>query len=202
MHLLSLCLLYALGMKENTRDNGKTVVTPGSEFRSGCRVLQKLRNLTTFANATLRLAKLNQLKELYLLPAINISIDSKTRVGYAVTLLRHSVYNHFAFTMYSSEDWVLITELEALTDQLAHYFFSDGQKKSVPSSYSLLFRKMLTVTVDSESLDCLVLERPDRRGTEFTQRRVSRKVSDFSDGENDVVIAYESNCHFDFLFKT
>ncbi|KAG6953137.1 hypothetical protein JG688_00012973 [Phytophthora aleatoria] len=87
MHLLSLCLLYALGMKENTRDNG-------------CRVLQKLRNLTTFANATLRLAELNQLKELYLLPAINISIDSKTRVGYAVTLLRRSVYNHFAFTKY------------------------------------------------------------------------------------------------------
>ncbi|KAF1772780.1 hypothetical protein GQ600_19873 [Phytophthora cactorum] len=28
MHLPSLCLLYALGMKEYTRDNGKTVVTP------------------------------------------------------------------------------------------------------------------------------------------------------------------------------
>ncbi|KAG6956046.1 hypothetical protein JG687_00010830 [Phytophthora cactorum] len=48
MHLPSLCLLYALGMKEYTRDNGKTVVTPVYEFRNGCCVLQKLRNLATF----------------------------------------------------------------------------------------------------------------------------------------------------------
>ncbi|OWZ15952.1 hypothetical protein PHMEG_00010317 [Phytophthora megakarya] len=67
---------------ENTKEAGSFVVTPGGEFDEA------------------RLAKLSQLKDLYNLPAVNIEIDAKTRVGYAVTLLRRRVYNRYALTKY------------------------------------------------------------------------------------------------------
>ncbi|OWZ21516.1 hypothetical protein PHMEG_0003932 [Phytophthora megakarya] len=95
MHLLRLCMLYALGLKENTRNDGKIVVTPGGEFKAGLRAIQKLRGLATFFSSPQRLARLKQLKDLYNLLAVNIEIDSKSRVGYAVTLMRRSVYNFF-----------------------------------------------------------------------------------------------------------
>ncbi|EEY69597.1 uncharacterized protein PITG_18881 [Phytophthora infestans T30-4] len=122
MHLLSLCLLYALGLKENTRNRGQSIITPGGEFRNGLKVIQKL--------------------------PVNIEVDSKTRVGYAVTLMRRSVLNHYAFAQYfeealdsetavwssiSKDDWTLITEMEGLTNQLAQFSLGEVQKQGVAS---------------------------------------------------------------------
>jgi hypothetical protein len=100
MHKLSLCLLYGLGLKENTRQDSTCTVTPGGKFEEGLRVVKMLRDLATFFNTPMRLQKLMQLKEVYNLPPVNVAIDAKTRVGYAVTLLRRSVYNYFAFAKY------------------------------------------------------------------------------------------------------
>lgn len=72
MHLLSQCLLYALGLKENTRNDGQLVVTPGGEFREGLHVIEKLRNLATYFNSPLRQLKLKQIKEFYNLPPPSI----------------------------------------------------------------------------------------------------------------------------------
>ncbi|KAE9272461.1 hypothetical protein PR003_g30195 [Phytophthora rubi] len=195
MHLLSLCLLYALGLKENTRQGGAITVTPGGKFSEGFHVIQLLRDLATFFTSPLRQGKLKQLKELYNLPRINTSIDAKTRVGYATTLLRRSVYNYYAFTKYfetaasteqatwqklSDEDWNLIVEMESITNQLAQFSLGEVQRSGVSSSYALLFRKLLGMTLEMKSFPCLVLERPDVLSSEFTQRRVSRDVSLFS----------------------
>ncbi|GMF28015.1 unnamed protein product [Phytophthora fragariaefolia] len=40
MNLLSLCLLYALDIKENTRNDGQLVETSGGEFRDGPCVIE------------------------------------------------------------------------------------------------------------------------------------------------------------------
>ncbi|KUF85302.1 hypothetical protein AM587_10000761 [Phytophthora nicotianae] len=169
MHLLSLCLLYGLGLKKNTTSDGRVVVTLGGEFRDGLCVIQKLRDLASFFNSPSRLTELKQIKDVFGLPPVDIEVDSKTRVGYAVTLMRRSVFNHYAFTKYfesaplneqtlwssiSSADWELITEMEGLTDQLAQFSVGNVQKD----------------------------ERPTFRGNEFTQRRQSKLVSEFTWG--------------------
>ncbi|KAG6951886.1 hypothetical protein JG687_00013334 [Phytophthora cactorum] len=72
MYLLSLCILYALGLKENTR-------------AGGLRVLQKLRDLAVFFGKPLRLVKLKQIKEMSNLPAVNIEVDAKKSRIYSDT---------------------------------------------------------------------------------------------------------------------
>ncbi|EGZ13705.1 hypothetical protein PHYSODRAFT_512607, partial [Phytophthora sojae] len=111
--------------------------------------------------------------------------------GYAATLLRRSVYNCFAFSKYferspateqatwlelSDDDWNLIVEMEAITNQLAQFSLGEVQKEGVSGSNALLFRKLLKLT-----FPCLVLERPDVLSTEFTQRRISKEVKNFSE---------------------
>ncbi|GMF23227.1 unnamed protein product [Phytophthora fragariaefolia] len=195
MHLLSLCFLYTLGINENTRNDGQLVVTPGGGFRDGLRVVEKLGNLASFFNSPLRLAKLKKIKVFYNLPPINIEVDSKMRVGYAVTLVRRSIFNYYAFKLYfdsappngqtvwtdiTKEDWTLIIKMESATDQLAQFSLGEVQKEGVASSCALLFRKMLCLAVEAESVNCLVLEWPDPRGGEFTPRRETKSVYQFS----------------------
>ncbi|KAF4133113.1 hAT family C-terminal dimerization region [Phytophthora infestans] len=195
MHLLSLCLLYALGLKENTRNRGQSIITPGGEFRNGLKVIQKLRDLATFFNTPQRITKLKQIKKALSLPAVNIEVDSKTRAGYAVTLMRRSVLNHYAFAQYfegaldsetavwssiSKDDWTLITEMEGLTNQLAQFSLGEVQKQGVASSYVLLFRKMLVFAGESTTVNCLVLDRPGPKATEHSQRRAPKSISEFS----------------------
>lgn len=64
--------------------------------------------------------------------------------------MRRSVFNHYAFTQYfesapasdrdvwtsiTMDDWKLIIEMEAVTDQLAQFSLGEVQKESVASSY-------------------------------------------------------------------
>ncbi|KAG6945679.1 hypothetical protein JG687_00017139, partial [Phytophthora cactorum] len=150
--------------------------------RAGLLVIQKLRELAIFFNSPLRLPKLKKVEELYGLPAINTAIDAKPRVGYAVTLMRRSVYNHYAFTQYFINDWRLIIEMKAITDQLAQFSLGEMQKEGAASLYALLFCTMLTSALELESMDCLVLERPNPTRSEFSQRRIPTKLDDFSCG--------------------
>ncbi|KAF4148758.1 hAT family C-terminal dimerization region [Phytophthora infestans] len=154
-----------------------SIITPGGEFRNGLKVIQKLRDLATFFNTPQRITKLKQIKKALSLPGVNIEVDSKTRVGYAVTLIRRSVLNHYAFAQYfegaldsetavwssiSKDDWTLITEMEGLTNQLAQ--FSLGEVKSRAW----------------QALNCLVLDRPGPKATEHSQRRAPKSISEFS----------------------
>ncbi|OWY96050.1 hypothetical protein PHMEG_00033783 [Phytophthora megakarya] len=195
MHQLSLCLLYALGLKENTRKDGTLIITPGGKFDEGLRIINLLRNLATFFGPPARETKLKQIKNLYNLPCVNISIDAKTRVGYAVTLMRRTIYNFYAFSKYfetapvkeqamwceiTSDDWNLIIEMEAITNELAAFSLGEVQKKSVSSSFALLFRKLLRMTMEKSCFPCLVLERPDPLSSEFTQRRELKDIKTFS----------------------
>ncbi|KAF4149899.1 hypothetical protein GN958_ATG00838 [Phytophthora infestans] len=128
-----------------------SIITPGGEFRNGLKAIQKLRDLATFFNTPQRITKLKQIKKALSLPAVDIEVDLKTRVGYAVTLMRRSVLNHYAFAQYfegaldsetavwssiSKDDWTLITEMEGLTNQLAQFSLGEVQKQGVASSFT------------------------------------------------------------------
>ncbi|KAG7390892.1 hypothetical protein PHYPSEUDO_006376 [Phytophthora pseudosyringae] len=70
--------------------------------------------------------------------------------------------------------------MEAITNQLAQFSLGEVQRPGVSSSYALLMRKVLAMTLEMRTFPCLVLERPDAMNNEFTQRRVSRDVTQFS----------------------
>ncbi|KAF1772288.1 Ribonuclease H-like domain [Phytophthora cactorum] len=107
--------------------------------------------------------------------------------------MRRSVYNHYAFTQYvktapaSEKDvWLNITSDdwrdESHNRSTRPIQSRRVQKEGVASLYALLFRKMLTSALELESMDCLVLERPNPTGSEFSQRRIPTKLDDFSCG--------------------
>ncbi|GMF61820.1 unnamed protein product [Phytophthora fragariaefolia] len=160
IHLASLCLLCALGLKENTtvRQDGRVVVTPGGEFREGLAVIQKLRDLATFFAYPTRQGKLKEIKTFFSLPDINIAADAKTRVGFSVKLMRRSIFKFYAFTN-----------------------LGEVQKETISSSFSLLFRKMTSLSAVATSIDCMVFDRPPPKGNESNQRREPKRVQYFSD---------------------
>ncbi|KAF1776172.1 hypothetical protein JG687_00001707 [Phytophthora cactorum] len=144
MHTLSLCIFYALGLKENTRGGG-------------LRVLQKLRDFAACFGKPSRLVKLMQIADMSNLPAVNIEVDAKTRVGYAVIRMRQSVYIHYAFTQYfeyaspserdvwtdtSEDDWNIITEMEGLTSQFARFSLGGVQQRRRFQLVCIVFSQM------------------------------------------------------------
>lgn len=129
--------------------------------------------------------------------------------------MRRSVYKCYAFAKYFETapanvwldldvgDWNLIIEMESITNQLAQFRFGEVQKDGVASSYALLFPKMLSLSLELEALDCVVLGRPDPMGNEFSQRRTAENVRDFSLLVVNVVESVcESNWHFVSPMKT
>ncbi|KAG6975162.1 hypothetical protein JG688_00002652, partial [Phytophthora aleatoria] len=204
MHLTSLCLLCALGLKENTR-------------KDGIRVIQKLRDLATFFSFPSRAAKLKQIKAVYSLPDINIGVDANTRIGYAVKLMRRSIFNNYAFTKYfesapengqgtwlniSKEDWKLISEMEGITDQLAEFSLGEVKIKTVSSTYGSLFRKIISLSLEAETIDCLVFERPHPKGNEFSYRREPNIYTPSRILESDAESACVNSLHCGFQKKT
>ncbi|KAF1788312.1 hypothetical protein GQ600_1474 [Phytophthora cactorum] len=82
----------------------------------------------------------------------DIKIGAKPRVGYAVSLMRRSVYNYHAFTRYfksapaseqnvgtsiTLEDCAQTTEMEGLTDQLAQFCLGEVQKEGIATKRCL-----------------------------------------------------------------
>ncbi|OWZ21515.1 hypothetical protein PHMEG_0003931 [Phytophthora megakarya] len=70
--------------------------------------------------------------------------------------------------------------MEGLTDQLSQFSLGEVQRAGVASSFVLLFRKMLSLALDSETINGLLLGRPSSEGNEFTQHRKPKSVKDFS----------------------
>ncbi|POM62856.1 hypothetical protein PHPALM_27931 [Phytophthora palmivora] len=67
--------------------------------------------------------------------------------------------------------------MESVTDQVAQFSLGEVQKVGVASTYSLRFRKMISMSLELEYLNCLVLEKSSFTRNEFTQRRAPVKGS-------------------------
>ncbi|GMF24530.1 unnamed protein product [Phytophthora fragariaefolia] len=57
----------------------------------------------------------------------------------------------------SEEDWLLISEMEGITNQLAQFSQSEEQMGMILSPYSLLFHKFISLSAGAKSIDCLII---------------------------------------------
>ncbi|POM74491.1 Hypothetical protein PHPALM_8543 [Phytophthora palmivora] len=83
--------------------------------------------------------------------------------------------------------------MESVTDQLAHFSLGEVQEVGVASSYSLLLRRMISMSLELEYLNRLVLENSSLTRKEFTQRRVAVKLNDFSAAGSRVEMPTEND---------
>lgn len=94
MHLLSLCIGYGLGMKDNIQTTSVwdsksdswekvvTTVTPGGAFDEGGTVIQKLRNLNNYFRSSKQLTGLTMIQKALSYPELSPLTDSDVRVAY------------------------------------------------------------------------------------------------------------------------
>eukprot|EP00644_Phytophthora_capsici_P002823 jgi/Phyca11/124945/e_gw1.55.260.1 len=165
--LLNLCIGYGIGLKDNIQTNIVTIVTPGGSLEKGGEVIQKLRNL-----------------------------NNHFRVAYTCKLIRRSVVNHAAFEAYfqstkestsvwsalSADDWVLATEMEAVTHFIANLALVEVQSENLVSSYMVVFRRLAEKKLKSFKFDTMVIEAPRAKdGNEASHRRVVRKLDQFTE---------------------
>ncbi|KAH9151745.1 hypothetical protein AeRB84_005710 [Aphanomyces euteiches] len=175
MHILSLCMLYALGMRENTSKG--EVSTPGGPFPQGPILIDKLRSLAAFFEAPQRSHKLDKVKTEFRLPNIRAHVDAPTRIGFVSSLLSSSLLNEYAYKMYfetypddkvdvfrsiSSDDWELAAELEGIMNALAAFNLGEVQTEKVSASFSFLLLHEATSVVRASAVNCFTRVRPEK----------------------------------------
>ncbi|KAI9991368.1 hypothetical protein PInf_019049 [Phytophthora infestans] len=145
MHVLNLCLLYGMGMRENTepvyvmdsatnmQKKERRVCTVGGPFPEGARLIKKVWSLNNYFNSPQRVERLTKL-QFYSLPESSPIVDCDTRVASSVTLFQRTIVNYSAFRDYfrhcekyddpqvfdnlSEDEWELLVEMEAITGSL------------------------------------------------------------------------------------
>lgn len=197
------CVLDALGLG-TARDSF-------SQELDVRRILRLLQHLLKCFAATDRANALRQIGKAHdvVVPVdgpsrIDDLVHSTTSVGAVAELLRLSCSRYRAYCLYfqapsrpdvdetgleaawmqlSKDDWQTVTELEALLNQLGQ-FGLEGKPKSRPAaiaSYSLLFRRLLTISMNASSLKCLVLDDIDDAGaTKHPPQRKARRIDIFT----------------------
>ncbi|EEY62241.1 uncharacterized protein PITG_14162 [Phytophthora infestans T30-4] len=145
MHVLNLCLLYGMGMRENTepvyvmdsatnmQKKERRVCTVGGPFPEGARLIKKVWSLNNYFNSPQRVERLTKL-QFYSLPESSPIVDCDTRVASSVTLFQRTIVDYSAFRDYfrhcekyddpqvfdnlSEDEWELLVEMEAITGSL------------------------------------------------------------------------------------
>ncbi|KAG3107874.1 hypothetical protein PI125_g12344 [Phytophthora idaei] len=91
-----------------------------------------------------------------------------------------------AWMQLSTDDWQTATEIEAILNHLAQFRLEERiapRPGAVAPSYALLFRRLLSVTVNASSLKCLSLEDDatvDSSPVKRTTRRKAKRVDVFT----------------------
>lgn len=209
MHVVSLCLGYGFGVKENTRsrqeagENGQTkkvttVVTPGGPFPEGARLVKASRqSVNFFDKSPQRKEKLDDVRKAMDLPIIALVNFPETRVGYIVTTLQSMMANHCLLSLavhngnneefekvwskLSKEDMASIQEMEAVTKLLFAYAVMDSQQSNAFNS-SLLpwYRKAMIAATTKDTYEVMVLTRQPPATRLNNWPRTPRKVIDFT----------------------
>ncbi|ETK77029.1 hypothetical protein L915_16667 [Phytophthora nicotianae] len=169
MHVLNLCLVYGMGMRENyetvylldpTTNKPKKerrLCTVGGPFTEGATLIKKVRSLNNYFNSPQRTERLAKLQQFYCLPELKPIVDCDTRVASSVTLFQRTIVNYPAFKAYfqhcesyddpavfekfTFSEWRLLVEVEAITQSLADLARIDVQRSNQVSSDLIVLMK-------------------------------------------------------------
>ncbi|KAE8880819.1 hypothetical protein PF002_g12936 [Phytophthora fragariae] len=112
MHILNLCLQYAIGIRENketvsvydpktgAKARNKRYYTVGGEFKKGRQLIKAVRDLNNHFSTDQRCKGLEGAQDFFSLPKLKTTVDCETRVAYTVKLFQHSIVNCSAFQGY------------------------------------------------------------------------------------------------------
>ncbi|KAL3673973.1 hypothetical protein V7S43_001658 [Phytophthora oleae] len=173
MHVINLCLQYALGIRENketvsvydpitnTNKREKRYCTIGGAFEEGRLLGRRVRDLNNYFSTEQRCQRLEEVQGFYSLPKLAITLDCETRVAYTVRLFQRSMVNYSAFqgnfqkcdtgddpTVFKRlghADWLLMAELEAIVGAFADFARAEVQRKDLVASELIV---LLKYTVD------------------------------------------------------
>ncbi|KAI9998508.1 hypothetical protein PInf_002899 [Phytophthora infestans] len=142
MHVLNLCLQYAMGLRENketvevyypvtnTRKREQHYCTVGGAFEEGRDLIKNVRALNNYFSTQLRCKRLEEVQALFKLPKLKTVVDCDTRVGFTLKLFQRTIVNYKTFSVYfqkckKGDDatgfdrlalaaWRLLVEMEAI----------------------------------------------------------------------------------------
>ncbi|KUF82615.1 hypothetical protein AM587_10008456 [Phytophthora nicotianae] len=173
MHVLNLCLQYAIGMREN-----KETVDVYDPATNSC----KRENAT-------RCQRLEKTQAFYGLPEIVPTLDCDTRVAFTVKLLERSIVNYSAFQYYfqcrekgddpsvfeclEHADWRLMAEIESIVGSIADLARIEVQWSDLVASELIVLLKFEADRLYSNSFSMFDLNAPrDPMTTVDTFRRI------------------------------
>jgi hypothetical protein len=171
MHLVSLALLHALGLRGNVKTiekisgtgnytKVKAIVTPGGSFVEGVDVFRQLRQLAKYFGPSQRKQQLAIIQEKYAIPKGIPQIDGITRVASCHKFLQTSMLHYYAmdrlyrdskgkdedftelWTTMPKEFSTLVKEMERLTSILVSYALGEAQLDLVTASATFYFRRI------------------------------------------------------------
>ena len=208
MHVVSLALGYATGVKENQRMTtevvgGKetkviTIVTPGGEFKDGGRMVKASRNIVNFfGQSSKRNEGITKLGIQLELPQVALRNFPDTRVSYVVMVFQGMMANYELLKIYSDKDddfkkvWSklspvdveAIREMEAVCRNISQYAVGDSQKSTNAFNSSLIpfYRKALRKYAYKKEYKLMVLGRQSPSTTLKNWPREKKKAEDFTD---------------------
>ncbi|KAG7402248.1 hypothetical protein PHYBOEH_003507 [Phytophthora boehmeriae] len=174
-HTLRGCVLNALGLG-----------AAGSSTSGVRRILRLLQKLLEYFAAPTRASALQQIGSTHGLPVPPYSVSmvddaarTSSSIGAIANLLRTSCIRYQAYCAYfqssttldpelenawvqlSMDDWQTVTEIEAMLNLLAPFRVEERcapHQGATASSYSLLFRRLLSVSSNASQLKCLSLD--------------------------------------------
>eukprot|EP00644_Phytophthora_capsici_P007239 jgi/Phyca11/112753/e_gw1.22.145.1 len=170
MHVLNLCPVYGLGMRENVKtchvvnpatnllQKQRQVCTPGGHFPDGAKLVKKTRDLNNYFKTPQRVERLQRVQQHYGLLELGAMVDCDTRVASTVTLFQRSILNYPAFKAYfqyceayddpkvftnlSKEDWQTMAQCEAVTHMLADLARIEVQREAQIASELLVLMRL------------------------------------------------------------
>ncbi|KAI9992508.1 hypothetical protein PInf_017927 [Phytophthora infestans] len=209
MHVLNLCLQYAIGMTENKETvevydpatnsckREKRYCTVGGAFEEGRDLIKRVRALNNYFSTQQRCQRLEKMQEFYGLPKIGPTLDCDTRVAFTVKLLERSIVNYSAFQYYSQcrekgddssvfeclehTDWRLMAEMESIVGPIANLARIEMQRSDLVASELIVLLKFAADRLYSNSFSMFHLNAPrDPMTTVDTFRRISISGEAFS----------------------
>ncbi|ETP36930.1 hypothetical protein F442_15207 [Phytophthora nicotianae P10297] len=169
MHLLNLCIGYVLGVKNNSQTNGVwnaachswdkvvAIVTPGGYLEEeSVDVIQKLRNPNKHFRSPKQRNALKKIQKPLSYPELDPMVDKVVRVAYTC-----------------KQDWILATEMEAVTHLIAIVALIEAQSENLVLSYMVVSRCLAQKKLKAFKFDAMVIEAPRAKDeNEESHRRV------------------------------
>ncbi|ETP50044.1 hypothetical protein F442_04513 [Phytophthora nicotianae P10297] len=190
MHVLNLCLQYAIGMREN-----KETVDVYDPATNSCKrenatdLIKRVRALNNYFSTQQRCQRLEKTQAFYGLPEIVPTLDCDTRVAFTVKLLERSIVNYSAFQYYfqcrekgddpsvfeclEHADWRLMAEIESIVGSIADLARIEVQRSDLVASELIVLLKFEADRLYSNSFSMFDLNAPrDPMTTVDTFRRI------------------------------